>query len=160
MQQIVGVKEMSSIKKAEFEAKDLLPYGAAAAVGLGVAALTKKPGLLGKAKKPFNWIVDYPTRFTSDRKNIIDRTIGKLLYGDTKFYSADTVENLKKIPKKLPGHTYYEVGTKFNKKLLPKSKVDYNKNIGFIDKNFQNKINFSKLKSSGSIAKGLSLIHI
>lgn len=131
----------------------ILGAGALAA-GLGVAALTKKPRMFKTVQKEMHWVTDAPSRFTTNRTNIIDKAVGKVLYGDTKFHLVRNEKELSKLPKKLKGAVYYDLSSKYNKKLYPKADVAYNKNLDFINKTFQNKINYSKLKSPGTIPKG------
>jgi hypothetical protein len=138
--------------------KDVGIGAAATAIGVGAAIALKKPSKLSKLQKlskgQLNWVTDAPSRFTTDRKNILDKAVGKLMYGDTKFYKVENAKDLKKLPRKMEGSTYYELGKSYDPKLYPKSDLSFNRRTELVDKVFQNKIEFAKLKSGGSIAKG------
>lgn len=131
---------------------------AALGVGTAMALKYKKPtGELQRLSKgKLNWVTDVPSRFTTDRKNILDKFVGKLLYGDTKFYKVENAKDLKKLPRKLEGTTYYELDKTYNPKLYPKSDISYNKRTDVINKVFQNKTRFARLKGE-AVAKGDSL---
>lgn len=137
--------------------KDVGIGAAATALGVGTAIALKRTKHLNAiqrlSKGKLNWVTDTPSRFTTDRKNIIDKAIGKLMYGDTKFYRVENAKDLKKLPRKLEGATYYELGRSYDPKLYPKSNISYNKETKLIDDIFQNKVEFARLKGD-SIAKG------
>jgi len=154
MHQIAGVNVMLN---DSISWKDVGIGAAATAVGVGTAIALKRAKNLNAIQKlskgNLNWVTDAPSRFTTDRKNIIDKAVGKLMYGDTKFYRVENAKDLKKLPRKLEGATYYELGTSYNPKLYPKSDISYNKETKLIDNIFQDKVQFARLKGD-SIAKG------
>lgn len=148
-------------KSEDNTTRNIITGVGAGLIGLGVAGLTKKRTaakvLNNKTTKVFNWITDAPSRFTTDRKNIVDHAVGKLLYGDTNFFKARNAKELNKIPKKLHGATYFDLSKTHITKNLPTSDVDLNKNKKIIDDLLQDKIQFSKLKNKGHIPKGDAL---
>lgn len=132
----------------------------AGAAGLGGFFMFRKGKPVNKvqqlARGRLNWVTEYPSRFTTDRKTFLDRVIGRLLYGDTKFYKVTSKADLKKLPRKLEGATYYELDTKFPQKYFPKSDISLNQDLDTINKVFQDKAYFSSLKGK-SIVKGTTV---